>query len=232
MSSFWCIILPKRIEEAAPMATLDLRQQWKHLYAPSAKKVELVDVPEFKFLMIDGRIEPGQAPGTSPGFAEAMAALYSAAYTLKFMSKLRQEDPIDYPVMALEGLWWVAGEDFDITTAWEAFTDQWAYTLMIMQPDHITPAMFAGAVAQAAKKKPNPALGRLRLEAFREGLCVQTMHIGPYATEPATIARMRRWADENGYRLAGKHHEIYLGDPRRGDPAKLKTVLRHGVMCV
>ena len=89
------------------MTQLDLRKQWKHLYAPSAKKVELVDVPELKFVMIDGRIEPGEAPGTSPGFGEAMAALYSVAYTLKFMSKLRKEDPIDYPVMALEGLWWV-----------------------------------------------------------------------------------------------------------------------------
>ncbi len=92
------------IEEAAPMTTLDLRKQWKHLYAPSAKKVELVDVPELKFVMLDGRIEPGEAPGSSPGFGEAMAALCGAAYTLKFMSKLRKEDPIDYPVMALEGL--------------------------------------------------------------------------------------------------------------------------------
>ena len=94
------------------MAQLDLRKQWKHLYAPSAKKVELVDVPELKFVMIDGRIEPGEAPGTSPGFEEAMGALYSAAYTLKFMSKLRKEDPIDYPVMALEGLWWVEDGKF------------------------------------------------------------------------------------------------------------------------
>lgn len=156
------------------MTTLDLRKQWKHLYAPSARKVELVDVPEFKFVMIDGRIEPGEAPGTSPGFEQAVGALYSAAYTLKFVSKLRKEDPIDYPVMALEGLWWVEGEEFDTTTAWEAFTDKWVYTLLIMQPDHITPAMFAEAVAQAAKKKPNPALTRLRLASFREGLCVQT----------------------------------------------------------
>ena len=211
------------------MTTLDLRKQWKHLYAPSAQKVALVDVPELKFVMLDGRIEPGEAPGTSPGFAEAMGALYGAAYTLKFMSKLRKEDPIDYPVMALEGLWWVEGQAFDIAIAWEAFTEKWAYTLMIMQPDHITPAMFVEAVAQAAKKKPNPALARLRLESFREGLCVQTLHIGPYATEPATLARMHGWAEQNGYRLTGKHHEIYLGDPRRGDPAKLKTVLRHGV---
>ncbi len=146
------------------------------------------------------------------------------------MSKLRKEDPIDYLVMVLEGLWWVEGAQFDPTIAWETFTDKWVYTVMIMQPDHITPAMFAEAVAQAAKKKPNPALARLRLASFREGLCVQTLHIGPYATEPATVERMHRWAAENGYRLTGKHHEIYLGAPRRADPAKLKTVLRHGVI--
>ena len=145
-----------------------------------------MDVPELKFVMIDGRIEPGEAPGTSPGFEEAMGALYSAAYTLKFMSKLRKEDPIDYPVMALEGLWWVEDGKFDIT-----IKDNWVYTLMIMQPDHITPEMFAEALAQAAKKRPNPALSRLRLASFCEGLCVQTMHLGPYATEPATIEKMR-----------------------------------------
>lgn len=206
------------------MTTLDLRKQWKHLYAPSTRKVELVDVPEFKFLMIDGRIEPSEAPGTSPGFKEAMGALYSAAYTLKFMSKLRKEDPIDYPVMALEGLWWVEDGKFDIT-----IKDNWVYTMMIMQPDHITSVMFAEAVAQAAKKRPNPALSRLRLESLREGLCVQTMHIGPYATEPVTIERMQTWATENGYRFVGRHHEIYLGNPLRGDPMKLKTALRHGV---
>jgi hypothetical protein len=175
-------------------------------------------------VMLDGRIEAGQEPGTSPGFGAAMGALYGAAYTLKFMSKLRKEHPIDYPVMALEGLWWVEDGRFDITVK-----DNWVYTVMIMQPDHITPEMFAEALAQAAKKRPNPALSRLRLESFREGLCVQTMHLGPYDTEPASIAKMHRWAAENGYRLVGKHHEIYLGDPRRAEPEKLKTVLRHAV---
>jgi hypothetical protein len=206
------------------MTQLDLRKQWKHLYAPPAGKVALVDVPEFRFVMIDGRIEPGEAPGTSPAFGEAMAALYGAAYTLKFMSKLCKEDPIDYPVMAPEGLWWVEDGQFDIT-----IKDNWVYTLMMMQPDHITPDMFAEALAQVAKKKPNPALSRLRLASFCEGLCVQAMHIGPYATEPATIEKMRQWAETNGYQFAHKHHEIYLGDPRRADPAKLKTVLRHPV---
>jgi hypothetical protein len=206
------------------MVELDLRKKWKHLYKPSARKVELVDVPELAFVMIDGRIEPGQAPGTSPAFAEAMGALYSVSYTLKFMSKLRKQDPINYPVMALEGLWWVENGRFEISVP-----DNWSYTVMIMQPDHITPQMFAEAVAQAGKKRPNAALARLRLERFREGLCVQTLHVGPYSTEPATIERMRAWAAGQGCRMAGRHHEIYMGDPRRTAPEKLKTVLRHPI---
>jgi hypothetical protein len=208
----------------APIAQVDLRKQWHHLYAPSAKKAELVDVPELKFVMIDGHIEPAEMPGTSPGFDAALAALYSAAYTLKFMSKLRPQNPLDYRVMPLEGLWWVEDGRFDITVK-----DNWVYTLMVLQPEHITPAMFAEALAQAGKKRPNPALARVRLASFREGLSVPILHLGPYATEPATVEKLRDWAAANGYELAGKHHEIYLGDPRRAQPEKLKTVLRHAV---
>jgi hypothetical protein len=100
---------------------------------------------------------------------------------------------------------------------------------MILQPDHITEAMFQEALALLSKKKLSPALDKLRLQTFHEGLCMQIMHIGPYADEPATIARMDAFAQENGYVLHGKHHEIYLGDPRRADPGKLKTVLRHPI---
>jgi hypothetical protein len=207
------------------MTKLDLRKQYKHLYLPSPKKVELVQVPRFKFVMIDGAIEPGMEPGNSPSFGENMMALYGAAYTLKFMSKLRKENPIDYPVMALEGLWWVEDGQFDIN-----IKDNWVYTLMMMHPDHITDAMFAEALEQIRKKRgDSPALSRLRLEEFEEGLCVQILHIGPYATEPATKEKMDLFARENGYRLHGKHHEIYMGDPRRAAPEKLKTVLRQPV---
>ena len=96
------------------MVKLDLHKELKHLYTPSAKKVEVVDVPRFQFVMIDGKIEPGLGPGSSPAFQQAMQAMYGAAYTLKFMSKLSKEDPIDYPVMALEGLWFIEEGDFDI----------------------------------------------------------------------------------------------------------------------
>ena len=209
------------------MKTLDLKKELKHLYQPSAKKVEILKVPKLQFAMIDGAIEKGKEPGNSPGFQEATQALYSISYTLKFMLKKRKTNPIDYPVMALEGLWWVEDGFFDITVK-----DNWFYTLMILQPDVITKDVFAEGLEQARKKKgDSPALSKLRLAHFEEGLCVQTMHIGPYATEPATVERMRAFALENGYRDRvgpnGKHHEIYLGDPRKSAPEKLKTVLRH-----
>jgi hypothetical protein len=206
------------------MNKLDLRQQYKHLYIPSARTVEVVEVPPFKFAMIDGEIEAGHAPGSSPAFQQALEALYGISYTLKFSSKLRKENPIDYTVMALEGLWWVEGGEFDITRP-----ENWRWTAMIMQPDHITGEMYEGALAQLRKKKPAPALDKLRFETFAEGLSMQIMHIGPYSEEPATLARMEAFAKQNGYATRGKHHEIYLGDPRRADPAKLKTVLRHPI---
>ena len=211
------------------MKILDLKKQFKHLYAPSPKKVEIVQVPRLQFAMIDGAIEKGYGPGNSPGFQEATAALYGISYTLKFMLKKRKTDPVDYPVMALEGLWWVENGIFDITVK-----DNWFYTLMILQPDVITRDIFEEGLAQVRKKRgDNEALSKLRQADFEEGSCAQAMHLGPYAAEPATVERMRAFAQENGYRdlvgSGGKHHEIYLGDPRKADPARLKTILRHPV---
>jgi len=211
------------------MKTIDLKKEFKYLYQPSAKKVEIIEVPRLQLAMIDGAIEKGSEPGKSPLFAEATQSLYSISYPLKFMLKKRKTNAVDYPVMALEGLWWVEDGLFDITVK-----DNWFYTLMIMQPDVSTPNIFAEGLEQVRKKRgDSDSLSKLRLAAFEEGLSVQTMHIGPYATEPATIERMRAFAREEGFRdcvgSGGKHHEIYLGDPRKADPAKLKTVLRHPV---
>ena len=211
------------------MKTLDLKKDLKYLYAPSAKKVEIVQVPSLQLAMMDGAIEKGFEPGNSPSFQEATQALYGISYTLKFMLKKRKTKAIDYPVMALEGLWWVKDGVFDITVK-----DNWFYKLMILQPEVITKELFEEGLEQVRKKRgDSAALSKLRLTNFKEGLCVQTMHIGPYATEPATVERMRAFAQENGYRdlvgSGGKHHEIYLGDPRKADPAKLKTVLRHPI---
>lgn len=211
------------------MQIIDLKKIHKSLYAPPAGKMGVVDVPGLQFLMIDGAIEPGQTPGCSPLFAENMQALFGAAYTLKFAAKKRKDDPVNYPVMALEGLWWVADGVFDIMVK-----DNWLYTMMILVPDLVTPAMFEDTLEQLRRKKGDqPGFARLRLERFREGLSVQAMHIGPYADEPATIEKMQQFMDARGYRdqvgRGGKHHEIYLGDPRKADPSKLKTVLRHPV---
>ena len=208
------------------LTKLDLRTNLKRFYNPSAKKIEVVDLPSFPFIMIDGLIEPGLGPSDSPGFQEAMQAIYGAAYTLKFMLKLRKVDPVDYPVMALEGLWWVEGGEWSIDRK-----DNWAYTMMVLQPDVITPDLFQEGLAQLRKKKGDqPGFARLRLEPFAEGLCIQTLHVGPYSTEPATIEKMDAFARENGYTPHGKHHEIYMGNPMRADPAKLKTILRHPIL--
>jgi len=215
------------------MKKLDLRRQYRAAYNPSAKNPEIIQVPELTFLTIDGKIEKGASPGTSPAFQNALQALYGAAYTLKFMSKLRKKNAIDYPVMALEAIWWVEDGQFDI-----ARPDNWCWRAMIMQPDHITEEMFAEALETLRRKKPTLVTNGLRLEKYHEGLCVQVMHIGPYTAEPATVARMHAHAAEHGLtirhdRMKRKgrlvvhdHHEIYLGDPRRSAPEKLKTVLR------
>jgi len=206
------------------MNKLDLRKELKPFYAPSAKEVQLIQIPRFKFIMVDGEIEAGQEPQTSTTFHEAMMALYGASFTLKFMSKLRKENPIDYPVMALEGLWWVKGEEFDINRK-----DNWRWTLMMLQPEHITEEMFREALAQLEKKRPSQAVSRLRLAEFEEGLCMQILHLGPYSAELATVEKMKAYARQHGYRRRGKHHEIYLGDPRRAKPENLKTILRQPV---
>jgi hypothetical protein len=218
------------------MKTLDLRKKYRAFYTASAKSPDIVDVPELTFLMVDGRIEQGCAPGTSAAFRNAVQVLYGSAYTLKFMSKLRKTNAIDYPVMALEAIWWVDNGAFDISRPGD-----WRWRAMIMQPDHITPEMLAEAREQMRKKKPEVATDALRLEKYREGLCVQMMHVGPYATEPATVGRMLAFAAERGLKerlgwttrdnrlVVDAHHEIYLGDPRRSAPEKLKTVLRHPI---
>jgi hypothetical protein len=206
------------------MEKLDLRKQYKDLYSPSAKQIAKVDVPAFQFAMVDGIVKADETPGTSVDFGDAMQALYGISYTLKFASKLSKTDPRDYTVMALEALWWVEHDEFEFGKK-----QDWFYTAMIMQPPHITPVMFTSALDQLRKKKPSPTLNKLRLASFHEGLSIQVMHIGPYSAEPATIDRMKAFMKENNFIRNGHHHEIYLGDPRKSAPEKLKTVLRQPV---
>jgi hypothetical protein len=211
------------------MKTLDLKKELRYLYFPPARKVEAVRVPRLKFAMIDGRIESSRGPSTSPVFQEAMMALYGVAYTLKFTLKKRPQNPVDFPIMALEGLWWVEDGVFDI-----AKPDNWFFTLMMLLPNLVSRGMFETAIDEVKRKRgETPSLRRLQLEYFAEGLCMQVMHVGPYREEPVTVQLMRDFAASNGYvdlvGRGGKHHEIYMGDPRRANPAKLKTVLRHPI---
>jgi len=204
---------------------LDLRKQYKELYRPSAKEVAVVDVPQLQFITLDGVIEAGVGPADSDSFQEAMGALYGVAYGLKFMSKRREKDPIDFTVMAMEGLWAVESGNFEFGKV-----EPWLYTLMMMQPEHITQDMFERAVSEASAKRPNSALDLLRLGRWREGPSIQIMHIGPYSEEPGTVEKMDAFAEKHGYQLHGRHHEIYLGDPRRAKPENLKTILRHPIV--
>ena len=198
---------------------LDLKKDFRDLYAPSARDVEIVKVPRLSFLMIDGKGDPN----LSPGFPLAVQALYAAAYTLKFM--IKKDLRIDYPVMGLEGLWWAD----DLGAFSMERRDDWKWTLMIMQPSLVTKARVKKALAVAMEKKGLESLQDIRLEPYAEGLAVQIMHIGPYASEGPTIEKLHSFAAERGLTLSGKHHEIYLSDPRKVSPGKMKTVLRQPV---
>ena len=218
------------------MKTVDLRKHHRGLYRAGSKGPELIEVPALQFLAVDGRIERGSSPGTSSAFQAAVQALYGAAYTLKFAFKKRKTGAADWPVMPLEAIWWVEGGRFDIGRP-----DDWSWRAMILQPDVVDAGALDETVAQLRKKRPSPALEQLRLHRSEEGTCVQMLHLGPYATEPATVERMRAFAAEHGLaeryevvRRAGRtdvfgHHEIYLSDPRRTEAAKLKTLIRHPV---
>ena len=202
------------------MTKIDLKKELKHLYNPSAKEVVVVDVPPMNFLMIEGEGDPN----TAQEYQEAIEALYAVAYALKFMVK-KGRSAVDYTVMPPEGLWWTE----DMREFSTENKDIWKWTMMIMQPEYVTRELFEEALLQVKEKKNPPALDKMSFETFHEGLAVQTMHIGPYSAEGPTIERMHSFARENGYQLRGKHHEIYLSDPRRAAPEKIKTVLRQPV---
>jgi hypothetical protein len=203
------------------MTKVDFKKEMKHLYQPSAKEFVVADVPPMQFLMLDGRGDPN----TAQKYQDALEALYAVAYKTKFLSK--KQVGKDYVVPPLEGLWWAGDmEVFAVARDKSA----WEWTMMIMQPDWVTRELYEAAVAQVEKQKNPPALLKLRLETYHEGLSVQILHLGSYDDEGPTIARMHNeFMPANGYEPAGKHHEIYLSDPRRVAPDKLKTVLRQPV---
>lgn len=206
--------------ERAMMKRLDYKKDFKYLYLPSAKTPCIVDVPEMKFLMIDGSGDPN----TSSAYREALEALYGVAYTLKFMLK-KYKVGVEYGVPPLEGLWWTE----DMSPFNPESKDLWKWTSMIMQPDFVTQDHVRETFDLLGKRKTVPALSKTRLDSFHEGLSAQIMHIGPYSAEGPTIQRLHDFIKNTGHELAGKHHEIYLGDPRRTAPEKLRTVIRQSM---
>jgi hypothetical protein len=202
------------------MKKIDFKKELKPLYSPSSKKVEIVDVPEMNFFMIDGQGDPN----TSKDFQDAVEALFSLSYTLKFMIK-KGELAIDYGVMPLEGLWWTD----DMSKFSIEHKEDWKWSVMMMQPEFVTRELVDEATEQFKKKKDLPALSKIRFETFFEGKAAQIMHIGPFSEEGPTVEKLHAFIKDNGYALHGKHHEIYLSDIRRAAPERWKTIIRQPI---
>jgi hypothetical protein len=202
-----------------PPTRVDLRRELSGLYS-AAREPAFVDVPELSFLMIDGHGDPN----TAPAYAGAVRALYSVAYTIRFALK-KGPDAVDAPVMPLEGLWWTP----DMATFTTDDKAQWNWTLMIVVPGQVTAAVVDDARSAAARKHPLAPLAEVRLERFAEGRCAQILHVGPYRAEGPTVAALHAFIAEHGGTLTGRHHEIYLGDPRRAAPEKLRTIVRQPI---
>ena len=202
------------------MDTLDLKKQFSALYKPRATPT-VVEVPTLRFLMIDGVDDVG-----GPEFAQAMGALYGLAYPVKFAAKKRLS--LSYPVMPSEGLYWDADAGPGSAPA-AAGAGHMAWRLMIMLPEAVSSEFVDEVRSAVAAKKTVPRLDDVRVQTFTEGTSVQILHVGPYADEPRTVNLLLAFADEQGYEVAGSHHEIYLGDPNRSAPEKLKTVIRYPV---
>jgi len=196
-----------------------MRKDFRALYSPSPKAPAFVDVPPMNFLIVDG----AGSPDATPSFQEAIQALFSVSYTLKFA--LKKAGLADVRVMPLESLWWSKGSS-------KLRLDRkgdWRWTAMVMQPPPVCRRRAEATVRRLADEKGLPALPRVRFERFAEGRAAQILHIGPYAEERPTIERLASFIEENGCRSAGKHHEIYLSDPRRTAPERIRTVIRHPV---
>jgi hypothetical protein len=198
------------------MASDTLARERERLYKALAGKPAIVHVPEMSFVMIDGQGDPN----TSRDYKDAIEALYALSYTLKFA--LKKEQGIQYRVGPLEGLWWAE----DLTAFDSDPRGEWMWTTMIAQPDALTRERFEVARDEIGRKKELPAMAQARLQRFEEGSCAQVLHIGPFSAEGPTIAMLHAFIRDQGYSINGKHHEIYLSDPRRSAPEKWKTIIR------
>ncbi|MEV7771918.1 GyrI-like domain-containing protein [Kitasatospora sp. NPDC086791] len=210
----------RRPGRSTAVAPYDVKRERKEFYAPRNTAWNLVDVPEQQFIGVDGHGNPN----TAPAYAAAVEALYSVAYTLKFASKGTGGG--DFVVGPLEGLWW--SDRPEVFTTREK--DAWNWTMLISLPEWITPEAIEEAKRTALAKKKLPTVGEVRRLVLAEGLSAQVLHVGPYDDEAPVLEELHGvFLEANGLRLSGLHHEVYLGDPRRTAPEKLKTVVRQPV---
>lgn len=198
------------------MEKIDFKRTLSQLYKVRKGSIVEVNVPKMNFLMIDGEGDPN----LNGKMESALEALYSVAYALKFHNK-KEHLGTDYVVPPMEGLWWAD----DMEAFLDDRKDEWKWTFMIMQPDFITEELFEQIKKEVQTKKELAALPALRFESFEEGNCAQLLHIGPYSEEAENIQKLHGFIDERGT-LSGKHHEIYISDPRKTAPEKLRTILR------
>lgn len=202
------------------MEKTDFKKMLKHLYSPSRKEWVEVNVPPMQYLMVDGQGSPGEAPE----YFTAVEWLFSVSYPVKFMSK--KELSRDYSVMPLEGLWYA--DDLSAYTE-SGRRDEWRWTLMILQPEWITQDMVERVIEKTVKKRDDKPAS-LRLEIFDEGRCLTRLHVGPFADEAPVLHHLHHELMPSlGLAFNGNHHEIYLSDPRRTAPEKLRTILRQPV---
>ena len=202
------------------MQTYDIKKERKDLYGAKAGGFEIVEVPPLPFLMVDGHGDPN----TSPAYREAVEALYVASYSVRASAKASLGRV--HTVGPLEGLW--SAEDMEVFRTREK--SAWDWTLMIVQPEWITAELVGDALASAARKKPHAALDRVRMETYAEGRSVQILHVGSYDDEAPTLERLHaEFLPANGLEPTGRHHEIYLSDARKVEPARLRTILRQPV---
>lgn len=210
------------------MASFDFKKEYKDLYMPGKQPV-IVEVPEMKFIMVRGEGNPN----TCASYKNAIEVEYGLSYTIKMskMSGAQPEGYFEYVVPPLEGLWWTEGEIYDGVNNRDK--DKFHWISMIRQPDFVTEEVFAWAKEQLRTKKPGLDFSTVTFVTWKEGLCAQIMHFGPYDDEPPTVRKMSDFIAAQGYvtdiRDDRQHHEIYLGDPRKTAPEKLKTVIRHPI---
>ncbi len=199
------------------MVKLDMKKSLKSCYV-SKKSIQFIEVPKIKYICFQGKGDPS----VCQDYQDAMGVLYGLAYTIKFIYKAMEKD---FVVMPLEGNWWSEpGTKFS-----EISRDEWLWEVMIAVPDYVEESIFDDARIKLKDKKDPKGLEKATFREIHDGLAAQFLYIGPYSDEGPYIEEMHKYVKDQGYKLRDRHREIYLSDPRRASPEKLKTIIRHPI---